>query len=393
MNTASSDDAERVILMFEKLKGFCDSFLELGVPGFDLVVYKDGECILRYMNGYNDLENKIKMNGKERYNIYSCSKVITCTAALQLWEKGLFSLEDKLSDYMPEFGEMTVQTDKGIKKAKNPILIKHLFEMTAGFSYACYSPQLKSCIDETDGKCPTREVMKYLAKEPLLFEPGDRWEYSLCHDVLAAFVELVSGEKFENYVKKNIFDVVGMDNSTFMLPEAEIESISPQYRFEDGRAVNIGKHIFNYKIGSEYASGGAGCISTVDDYIKFLECLRTYKLLKPETVRLMMTDRLTDEQKRTYWTRETHGYGLGVRCPKGNESYIDFGWGGAAGAFLAIDMENAVSVYFGAHLLSSPAQGLRSTIYRFVRAELFDDGEFERIYKDLKNLHNYTLTY
>ncbi len=85
--------------MFEKLKKFCDSFLDLGVPGFDLVVYKDGECILRYMNGYSDLENKIKINGNERYNIYSCSKVITCTAALQLMEKGLFSLEDSNSKW------------------------------------------------------------------------------------------------------------------------------------------------------------------------------------------------------------------------------------------------------------------------------------------------------
>ena len=69
--------------MFEKLKKFCDLFLELGVPGFDLVIYKDGERLLRYMNGYSDLENKIKMNGSERYNIYSCSKALTCTAALE----------------------------------------------------------------------------------------------------------------------------------------------------------------------------------------------------------------------------------------------------------------------------------------------------------------------
>ena len=129
--------------MFEKLKRFCDSFLEMGVPGFDLVIYKDGECILRHMNGYSDLENKIKIDGKEKYNIYSCSKVITCTAALQLFEKGMFSLEDKLSDYMPEFKNMTVKTDDGVKKAENSILIKHLFEMTAGFSYDVFSTELK----------------------------------------------------------------------------------------------------------------------------------------------------------------------------------------------------------------------------------------------------------
>ncbi len=389
----NKNSVQKVILMFEKLKKFCDSFLELGVPGFDLAIYKDGECILRYMNGYSDLENKVKMNGNEIYNIYSCSKPITCTAALQLLEKGLFLLEDKLSDYMPEFKEMMVMTDDGIKKAENPILIKHLFEMTAGFSYACYSPQLKKTIEETNGKCSTREVMKYLSKEPLFFEPGDRWEYSLCHDVLAAFVEVVSGEKFETYVKKNIFDVIGMNNSTFMLPDEELETITPQYSFENGEAVNIGKPIYNYKIGTEYASGGAGGISTVDDYIKFLEGLRTYKLLKPETVKLMMSDRLTDEQKRTYWLKNTHGYGLGVRCPKGDERYIDFGWGGAAGAYHAIDLKNAISIYFATHLLSSPAAGLRSQLYRFVRAELFDNNDFKEIDKTLKELYGYNLTY
>ena len=379
--------------MFEKLKSFCDSFLELGLPGFDLAVYKSGECILRHMNGYSDLENKITMNGKERYNLYSCSKVLTCTAALQLWENGLFSLEDELSKYMPEFKEMTVKTSDGIKKAEKPILIKHLFEMTAGFSYNCTSPQLQKAHTETDGRCPTRETMKYLALEPLLFEPGERWEYSLCHDVLAALVEVVSGEKFEDYIKKNIFDVVSMGNSTFMLPEAEMESITPQYRFENGRAVNVGKPIVKYKLGSEYASGGTGCISTVDDCIKFLEGLRTHKLLKSETLKLMTTNRLNAQQKRSFSTIGTHGYGLGVRCPIGYKTYIDFGWGGAACAYMAIDTENEISIYFGAHLLSSPAQGPRSMIYRFVRAELFDNNELEDIYEDLKKWHNYNLTY
>lgn len=376
--------------MFEKTKAFCDSFLDSGVPGFDLAVFKDGKCALRYMNGYSDYENKIKMNGNERYNIYSCSKPITCTAALQLWEKGLFSLEDKLSDYMPEFKEMSVRTEEGIKKAEKPILIKHLFEMTAGFTYQFNS----KCIADTNGRCPTRETIKYLAQMPLIFEPGERWEYSLCHDVLAALVEIISGEKFEDYVKKNIFDVVGMKNSTFMLPESEIESIAQQYRFENGEAKNIGKHIPYYKIGSEYASGGAGCISTVDDYIKFLEGLRNYVLLKKETVDLMACDRLTEQQKINYSSKATHGYGLGVRCPKGdNDINIDFGWGGAAGAYLALDRENGISIYLAMHLHASPVQGIRSMLYRFVRAELINESEYEDIKKDLKKLYNYNLTY
>lgn len=377
--------------MFEHLKNFCDSFLKAGLPGFDLAVYKSGECLLRYTGGYSDLEKKIKINGKERYNIYSCSKPITCAAALQLWEKGLFSLEDKLCDYMPEFGDMTVKTENGIKKAENPILIKHLFEMTAGFSYDTASKSLLKCKEETAGKCPTREAMKYLAKEPLLFEPGDRWEYSLCHDVLAALVEVISGQKFEDYVKENIFDILDMQRSTFMLPESEIKTISEQYRFENGKAVNVGKHIVGYKIGSQYASGGAGCISTVDDYIKFLEGLRTGKLIKPKTLGLMTADRLTGRQKRTYWLAGSHGYGLGVKTP-GADTH-DFGWGGAANAYLAVDTENEISVYLGAHMLSSPTQGIRNMIFRYVYAELFDKSGIETIENNLKELFDYNLTY
>lgn len=379
--------------MFERTKAFCDSFLPLGLPGFDLAIYHKGECVLRYANGYSDLENKVKMSGNERYNIYSCSKVITCVAALQLLEKGLFSLEDKLSDYMPEFEKMTIASAGKITEAKLPIRIKHLFEMTAGFSYNTNSMRIREGIAATEGKCQTRELMKYLAKDPLLFEPGERWEYSLCHDVLAAFVEVVSGEKFETYVKKNIFDPIGMDRSTFMLPEAELPSVAEQYIFKGGKAVNVGKNIVTYKIGSEHASGGAGCISTVDDYVKFLEALRTHKLLKPETLALMTKNRLTEAQKKNFWIATPHGYGLGVRCPIGHAQYVDFGWGGAACAFLAIDMENEISLYFGAHLLASPVQGLRGMLYRFARAELLDEGEFDSIYKELKELHNYSLTY
>jgi len=192
----------------------------------------------------------------------------------------------------------------------------------------------------------------------------------------------------------NLVSKVGMSRSTFMLPEEELDTIAEQYHFEDGRVVNAGKNIMvPYKLGSEYASGGAGGISTVDDYIKFLEALRTHKLLKPETLQLMMTDRLTERQKRTYWRRENHGYGLGVRCPKGDEKYVDFGWGGAACAFLAVDMENKISLYFGAHVLSSPAQDLRSVLYRFVRAELIDHSGVDDLYKDLNGLQGFKLPY
>ncbi len=384
---------ERVDFMFEKTKAFCDKLIEKGFPGIDLMVYHNGECVLRYMTGYRDVENKVKVNGNERYNIYSCSKVITCVAAMQLWEKGLFSLEDKLSDYMPEFGEMTVKTETGIKKAENPILIKHLFEMTAGFSYDTESEAVKQCRKDTDNKCPTREFMKYLAKEPLLFEPGERWEYSLSHDVLAAFVEVLSGEKFEDYVKNHIFNVAGMKNTTFVLPENELDTLAEQYRFADGKIVNTGKNITSYKFGSEYASGGAGCISSTEDYIKFLEALRKGELIKGESIDLMCTPRLNEKQQEDYWIKETHGYGLGIRCPYKNEKYNDFGWGGAACAYLAVDMKENVSLYFATHILGMPYSDHRAMVYRYIMAELFKTEEIESIEEDIRKIEERMITF
>lgn len=379
-----------------KTKALFDSFLEMGVPGFDISVYHKGEEIFRHRGGYSDLENKVAVNGRERYNIYSCSKPITCTAAMQLWEKGLFSLEDKLADYMPEFAEMTVLDGGRVRKAEKPILIRHLFEMTAGFDYNVASPEILEARAATGGRCPTRETMKYLAKKPLSFEPGDHWNYSLCHDVLAAFVEVVSGEKFEDYTKKNIFDPLGMSDTTFMLPEDEVETLACQYRFnaEKKLAVNCGKNIQGYKLGTEYASGGAGAISTVDDYIKFLEALRIGdKILKKDTIALMATGRLSEKQSETYWTKDTHGYGLGIRTPKPDGVCRDFGWGGAAGAFLAVDVENEISIYSAQHLLQSPNQQLRGFSYRYVMAELFESKEFEKLIRESVILKDYNLTF
>ena len=361
--------------MFEKTKAFCDSLLNCGLPGFDLAVYRKGQCVLRYIKGYSDLENRVEMTGNERYNIYSCSKVITCVAAMQLYEKGLFSLEDALSDYMPEFASMTVGTKGKISEAKNPIRIRHLFEMTAGFSYNLNSMRIRECIADTEGKCPTRVTMQYLAKEPLLFEPGERWEYSLCHDVLAALVEVISGEKFEVYVKKHIFDVVGMAHSTFMLPENELDTLAEQYVYKNGKLVNIGKNIDPYKIGSEFASGGAGCVSTVEDYIKFLEALRVGDvILKKETIAMMATDYLTDQQRAMYTYGTTNiGYGLGLRAPRKDAIHREFGWAGAAGAYASVDPELNISFYYAQHVISPPNRPLRRWLYNTIRADLLGE--------------------
>jgi CubicO group peptidase (beta-lactamase class C family) len=289
---------------------------------------------------------------------------------MQLWEKGLFDLDDELAKYMPEFSEMTVATENGTVPAAEPIRIRNLFTMTAGFSYNLRSPQLLQLRKDTDGVCKTRDVARYLAKEPLLFQPGDHYQYSLCHDVLAALVEVLSGQLFADYVQEHIFAPLGMEHSYFLLPTDRLSEVSTLHMFNaaTGKA-EVGAQN-NYRLGTDHASGGAGCVSTVEDYIKFIEALRTgEKLLKRSTIRLMTTNQLTDHQIRTL-TYNTHGYGLGMRTPMDGHPRRDYGWGGAAGAYLAIDEPNGICLYYAQHMLSSPNHGIRAQVYTSVLKDL-----------------------
>lgn len=330
-------------------------FLEMGLPFFDCMVMKDGVCVYRRLGG--SMEGRAP-TGKELYHIYSCSKLITCTAALQLWEKGLFRLDDPLADYMPEFANMSVAAGDQTVPAAHPITIRQLFTMTAGFSYNLASPMIQRCRQETGGACPTVTLMRYLAKEPLLFQPGERWEYSLCHDVLAALVEVLAGTSFGAYVKEHIFDVAGMPHSTFLPSEHEIDALCPKYRYQEqtGR-VEVCEKTNAYRLGYAYESGGAGCTSTVEDYVAFLEALRTDRLLRHETVDLMATNQLTDAQRAmpSYWVQGKRGYGLGQQCPAWDCPRPDFGWGGAAGAHYFVDRKNGLVAYLGTHVLGFSA--------------------------------------
>ena len=356
---------------FTKLAQYLDVLPSIGFwPGNDCLVMLNGEPVFRHQAGFADLASGAPPSGRERVNLYSCSKIATCAAALQLFEKGLFKLDDPLADYMPEFADMKVLEDGKARPAKGPILIWHLFAMTAGFSYDLDSPAL-AAYRAKNPACPTREFIRRLADDPLHFDPGTRWNYSLCHDVLAAFVEVLSGQTFAEYTREHLFAPLGMADTTFLMPDSELGTIAPQYRYDPAtkKPVFCGPAIQPFKVGAEYASGGAGCVSTCDDYIKLLEALRVGDVvLKRETVDLMTTDRLTDETRPYSWN-PGYGYGLGVRCksailPDGNS---DFGWGGAAGALGVIDREHGFSIMLVQHMLGGLDPALRWKIVAFFR--------------------------
>ncbi len=371
---------------FKKLNSLLDSFLEMGVPYFDIEVRHHGKVVMRRSEGYSDYEKKVPVTGKESYYIYSCSKPITCVCAMKLFENQKFGLEDKLSKYMPEFEKMNVIENGVLRPAKGDILIKHLFTMSAGFSYDLRTDNINEGIAATGGKAPTREMMKYIAKDPLVFDPGERYNYSLCHDVLAALVEICADMPFNDYVKKVIFDKVGMEHSTYLPDENVKNNIAAQYRFNE-ETKSCEKATGNaYMLGPEYASGGAGCVSTLDDYMKFLEGLRTNAFLCSETLALMCKHNVTNSEKPPYPTGG-HGYGLGLRCPRSPSSKnTDFGWGGAAGAFLACDKVHDFTVYYAQHLLRSPNQAYRINIPALIREELTNESSVLTVDKETNKL-------
>ena len=374
--------------MFENVKKLLDISVNMGTPALDVSVFHNGKEVFSERRGCFD-EEGTPLSGDELYNIYSCSKFITCAAALKLYEDGKFSLEDDVADYIPAFGDMRVIKNGGIYKAENRIKIKNLFTMTTGMRYDTKAEEIKEGREMTDGKCPTVEMMKYLAKMPLEFEPGERWRYSFSHDVIAALVETVSGKRFGEYVKQVIFDPLGMSDTTYLLPDEKLDRICAQYRFDkkENKYVNVGKLIQNYKLGSEYESGGAGAVSTVKDYMKFLEAIRTGRIISEQTLAAMQRNYLRAEQFGCYWGAHSYGYGLGVRVPLGDGKRTDFGWGGAAGAFCAVDPINNITVYYSQHVLSSPFSTVRKDLIEAAKLDL----GYEAFVEDMYNGEGNTL--
>jgi len=140
---------------FSYMKDFMDFLTSWRIPGNDISVCVEGKEVFRYQSGYSDYENKIPMTDDKLFNIYSCSKVATVSAALQLYERGKFLLDDPLYDFIPEYKDMYIKKESGeLVKAENPITLRHLFTMTSGLTYNLESEHIKAMQVKTDGKSP-----------------------------------------------------------------------------------------------------------------------------------------------------------------------------------------------------------------------------------------------
>lgn len=373
---------------FEILKNLMDQFVTDGyAPGNSIIVKLKGNTVFEYACGYSDVSKKTPMTGNEYFYLYSCSKITTVVAALQLMEQGRYLLSDPVYEYIPEFKNMLVKdSDGNVTNAKNPITILNLFNMTAGFSYDTSLDYISKAKSISNGKMDTATVIKCLAKEPLYFEPGLKFSYSMAHDVLAYFVECISGKRFSTYVQENIFNPLEMNKSTYRVSDYIKENMAAQYRFVSNNEDNC-QDIVNSQIsctskdgyfidakknntlifGDEYDSGGAGIVSVPEDYIKLATALANYgtshtgeRILSPQTVELMRTNTLDENQIKTFnWdSLRGYGYGLGVRTMmdrvKGSSlgNIGEFGWGGAAGSSVHIDPSIGLSVLYTKHTLN-----------------------------------------
>lgn len=381
---------------FQPLMDFCDFYLPmLGIPMSDTVIWQDHKEIFRYSAGYDDPWLRTPVRKEARYNLYSCTKVATAVAAVQLIERGELLPTDPLYAYFPEYRNMRIKEtapDGSVtyRSAQKPILIEHLLTMTSGMNYDLSSPSVLRVREESGGRCPTLDIVRALAAEPLAFEPGTQYLYSLGLDVIGGLVELVSGLPLGEYMKRNIFDPLGMNETGFDMNESVIPYMASQYRYNEstGAPEKIPVSENPYRFGPAYQSGGAGLISSVKDQILFADALANcgrgksgQRILSSAGIDVLRANRfdaslLAQFPKSAYG----YGYGYGVRtaiCPKekGNLTSVgEFGWDGAKSSYLSADPEKRLAIFHAEHMnFTNPGEviypRLRNIIYSCIESD------------------------
>lgn len=355
---------------FKKLIDYLESLEDkYGIPACDCVVYQNHSEIFRHMCGFSDSEHTALTSAQDIYWFYSITKLFTCVAVMQLVERGELRLDAAVSRYLPEYERMNVKSENGLVPATGDIRIIDLLTMSAGLIYDLDLPAFKMLRKTSRNQATTRDVIRVLAEEPLQFQPGSHFKYSFCHDVLAVIVEIISGQKFGDYLVQNIFNPLGLKDMSFSPDTNARQRMQAQYSMcpNINSIIEIVK-VNLFKLSSNYESGGAGLLGSVNDCILFLDALANdgigangHQILRAETIDLMRTNQLDGVRLDDFRTlnRKGYGYGLGVRTlidPSASRSPVgEFGWDGAAGSYALVDPQNRLSIFFASHVLGIQA--------------------------------------
>ena len=334
--------------------------------GASAVITKDGVKVFSYSTGLSDAENKIEFTENTICRAYSCSKIVTSVCMMQLVERGIIDTADELAWYIPEFADAFYLKD-GEKISSPPIRIRDLLNMTSGIPYPWdgreggdMTTKLWQRVDESirAGKpMITQEYASEAAKCALLYPAGREWMYGASADILGAVIEKASDMPLDEYMKANIFDPLGMDDTAFFVPAEKRDRLAVLY---EGAGDTLKKPdyvnlcIYDLDKTPAFKSGGAGLFSTATDYSKLgaeLSC-RKVGILSEKTIEFMQKNGLSAEQKSTFNWDSTRGFGYAnlmriLDDPNAAgllASVGSFGWDGWTGTFLLCDPKEHISI-------------------------------------------------
>ena len=366
----------------------------VGVSG---LLWQDGREVYFGTAGEADREAKRPMRRDTLAQIYSMTKPVTGVALMTLWEQGKFGLDDPLSRYLPEFGQTKVfagldaEGKPMLQAPERPILIRDILRHTAGFGYGPgedYPGKEWARLDPLKTDHDLTEFGRRLAQVPLLYEPGRRWSYSAAVDVQALLVEKLTGMPFERYVRQQIFEPLGMKDTAWTQPESRYVRLAAMY--EKGtdaslqRASEQEQRGLNFTPGRKLTMGGAGLVSSVDDYMRFARMLLNQgsldgvRILKPSTVKLMATDQLDPLVTERSWlsSKGTGGFGLDFfvrttqpqNASENRGAVGEFFWDGRASTLFWVDPVNKLTTVFFAQTRPND-----QTMHRDLRRAVYGD--------------------
>lgn len=338
------------------------------VAGVNLLVEQNGKEICYCEAGMADREKNRPFTRDTIYRLYSQTKPVTAAAAMILMERGLLDLGQPVSDFLPSFADMTVDCGR-IKKCEQPMRVHDLLRMTSGLVYpgndTISGREAGRVFEEAIGRLlgenplTTKEMADALAACPLAYEPGAAWQYGTSADVLGAVIEAVSGKKFGDFLREEIFEPLKMKDTAFWVPADKQDRLAAVYETvtkADGSRDMVryeGNHLAicnDMAKAPAFESGGAGLASTLDDYMRFARMLQRegeldgVRILRPETVRFMRSGQLMEHQQKVFekWIGlDGFSYGNLMRVCKNQDQAVtmsrkgEYGWDGWLGLYFA----------------------------------------------------------
>lgn len=351
------------------------------VAGVNFLVWENGKELVYAQAGMADRENHKKMSRDTIFRLYSQSKPVTAAAAMILMERGLIDLYEPVSKFLPEYANVKVAAANGLVAPQREMLVADLLNMTSGLSYPDETTVAgkaaglvyKVLDSRLHGENPmtTRELAEQLAHCPLAFTPGSSWLYGTSADVLAAVIEVVSGQKFSDFLDEEIFMPLGMRDTGFWVPEEKQGRLAKAYETvtmpngENELVLYTGDNLGirnDMASAPAYEAGGAGLVSTLDDYMKFAGMLMGdgffdgVRVLQPGTVRFMRSCELMPAQQEAMdnWLGlDGYSYGNLLRvCKDPAKSKMitrkdEYGWDGWLGMYFANFPNEKMTILMG----------------------------------------------